>query len=125
MGHRCLCVCRLWHLHRHCQLQEFVHPNYLRTRVAPQQWTNDILLSPAYQGCMLVKSRSLLPILEAAGLSQAPGCAVLFDQSYNRHYAEEVGMAFEEVDGTYGLQRADWLGAQAQFEQLCPRVGIY
>lgn len=99
--------------------ESYIH-NYLRTRVEPQQWTHDILRSSAYQGCQLVKSWSLPRILDSAGLREAPGCAVLFDQGYNRHYAEEVGMAFEEVDGTYGLQRADWHGAQAELEQLCP-----
>ncbi len=93
---------------------------YLATRVEPDQWTKDVLDSDAFQGCQPVKSYSLPLILQHFGLSSTPGCAVLFDQGFNKKFADETGISFADVDERYGLQRSDFAEAEAQLLRNCP-----
>jgi hypothetical protein len=92
---------------------------YLRTRVDPDQWTPDILNSDAFQACQPVKRYSIPPILSHYGISSAPGCAVLFDQEFNRKFADQTGTSFQPVDERTGLRVSDWDAALAQLDQHC------
>jgi hypothetical protein len=93
---------------------------YLRTRVDPDVWTEALLNSSAFQSCQPVKTGSLPPIMAYYGLNEARGCGVLFDQGFNKRFADESGLGFADVDIRTGLQARDWDAAQKQFERNCP-----
>jgi len=93
--------------------------SYLRTRVDPDQWTPDVLNSPAFQACQPIKRYSMAGILAHYGISGAPGCAVLFDQEVNHKFARETGVNFQLVDDRTGLRPSDFTGAEAMLEEKC------
>ena len=101
---------------------EFVK-NYLRTRVDPDAWTASLLASPAFQSCQPYKISSLPPILAYYNLSSAHGCGVLFDQGFNKGYADRTGVGFVDVDITTGLRAKDFAAAEAEFNKNCPAPG--
>lgn len=50
----------------------------------------------------------------------APGCAVLFDQEFNRKFAVETNVSFQAVDERTGLTPRDFALAEQQLERNCP-----
>ena len=93
---------------------------YLAKRVDPDVWTPALLASPAFQACQPVKTNSIPPIMAHYGLDTARGCGVLFDQGFNKRYADLTGVGFVDVDIKTGLQARDWAAAQAQLDRNCP-----
>lgn len=93
---------------------------YLAQRVDPDQWTPDVLNSAAFQACQPVKRYSIPPILAHYGIAGAPGCAVLFDQEFNRKFAVETNVSFQPVDERTGLKPMDFFQAEQQLDRNCP-----
>ena len=96
---------------------------YLAKRVDPDVFTPQLLASAAFQSCLPDKTQSLPPIMAQYGLADAHGCGVLFDQGFNRHMAERVGVGFADVDIRTGLRASDFAAAEAQYERNCPMSG--
>ena len=94
--------------------------SYLARRVEPDIFTPALLASPAFQACQPVKTDSLPKIMAYYGLAAAPGCGVLFDQGFNKHYAAQSGLGFSDVDIRTGLQARNFELAEAEFARNCP-----
>jgi hypothetical protein len=94
--------------------------SYLARRVDPDAWTPAVLNSAAFQSCQPYKISSLPLIMAHYGLAGARGCGVLFDQGFNKGYADRSGLGFADVDIKTGLRARDFAAAEAQFQRNCP-----
>jgi hypothetical protein len=94
--------------------------SYLSRRVDPDAWSPAILNSAAFQSCQPYKISSLPLVMAHYGVGNARGCGVLFDQGFNKGYADRTGLGFADVDIKTGLRAKDFAAAEAQFERNCP-----
>jgi hypothetical protein len=95
--------------------------SYLNKRVDPDVFTLPLLASAAFQSCQPYKVTSLPAVLAHYGSPRA--CGILFDQGFNKRYADDSGVGFVDVDIKTGLRAKDFAAAEAEFARNCPLPG--